>query len=79
MHIEPLADWQSYCLRAELPSLKILAHPGGKAGAWPAGHDLVAAVGPEGGFTEEEVDLARSTGWQVIDLGPRILALKPRR
>jgi 16S rRNA (uracil1498-N3)-methyltransferase len=34
------------------------------------------AVGPEGGFTEEEVALARTAGWQVIDLGPRILRVE---
>jgi 16S rRNA (uracil1498-N3)-methyltransferase len=31
------------------------------------------AVGPEGGFTDEEVSLAVAAGWQTIDLGPRIL------
>jgi 16S rRNA (uracil1498-N3)-methyltransferase len=31
------------------------------------------AVGPDGGFTDEEVSLAVAAGWQTIDLGPRIL------
>ncbi len=31
------------------------------------------AVGPEGGFSEEEVALARSMGWQCAVLGPRVL------
>ena len=30
-------------------------------------------VGPEGGFSEEEVALARSYGVQPVTLGPRIL------
>jgi 16S rRNA (uracil1498-N3)-methyltransferase len=30
-------------------------------------------VGPEGGFTEDEVDLARQEGFEPIHLGPRIL------
>lgn len=34
------------------------------------------AVGPEGGFTEEEIELARRNGWQVVDLGPRILRVE---
>ena len=34
------------------------------------------AVGPEGGFTDDEVALASSAGWQVIDLGPRILRVE---
>jgi 16S rRNA (uracil1498-N3)-methyltransferase len=37
---------------------------------------LVAAVGPEGGFTEDEVALARAAGWRLLDLGPRILRVE---
>ena len=38
--------------------------------------DGVAAIGPEGGFTEEEVALALAAGWQTLDLGPRILRVE---
>lgn len=31
------------------------------------------AVGPEGGLTTEEIELAVATGWQLVDLGSRIL------
>jgi 16S rRNA (uracil1498-N3)-methyltransferase len=31
------------------------------------------AVAPEGGLTDAEVSLAVAAGWQMIDLGPRIL------
>jgi len=34
---------------------------------------VVVAVGPEGGFTGNEITLATSAGWQLVDLGPRIL------
>jgi 16S rRNA (uracil1498-N3)-methyltransferase len=30
-------------------------------------------IGPEGGFTPEEVDLARQAGCRIVTLGPRIL------
>ncbi len=33
-------------------------------------------VGPEGGFTEHELGLARTHGWTLLDLGPRILRLE---
>jgi 16S rRNA (uracil1498-N3)-methyltransferase len=36
----------------------------------------VFAVGPEGGFTDEEVALAKEAGWQTLDLGPRILRVE---
>jgi 16S rRNA (uracil1498-N3)-methyltransferase len=39
-----------------------------------AGHAAVhLAVGPEGGWTTDEVALFGSEGWQAVSLGPRIL------
>jgi 16S rRNA (uracil1498-N3)-methyltransferase len=38
--------------------------------------DSVAAVGPEGGFTPEEIGLGQRNGWQTIDLGPRTLRIE---
>jgi 16S rRNA (uracil1498-N3)-methyltransferase len=37
---------------------------------------VVLGVGPEGGFTDEEVALAAAAAWQQIDLGPRILRIE---
>jgi 16S rRNA (uracil1498-N3)-methyltransferase len=34
------------------------------------------AVGPEGGFTDAEVEAARAAGWQPVGLGPRILRVE---
>jgi 16S rRNA (uracil1498-N3)-methyltransferase len=76
LHVEPLTDWETYCRRGDLRALRVVAHPGGTAAAWPAGQDVALAVGPEGGFTEEEVATARAAGWQVVDLGPRILRVE---
>lgn len=30
-------------------------------------------IGPEGGITKNEMDVAQSAGWQIVSLGPRIL------
>ena len=38
--------------------------------------DVAIAVGPEGGFTDEEVAAARDAGWQTVALGPRILRVE---
>jgi len=38
-----------------------------------APHQVLAIVGPEGGFTAGEATAARSAGAQVVSLGPRIL------
>ncbi len=76
LQIKPLIDWETYCRGSDLPLLRMLAHPGGKPLPAQAGKDAALAVGPEGGFAEEEVELARAAGWQVIGLGPRTLRVE---
>ncbi len=69
---------------------RLLAHPGGvdllgdpTAAATPplpdsllaaSGYDV--AVGPEGGFSDDEVDLALAAGWTAVGLGTRILRIE---
>jgi 16S rRNA (uracil1498-N3)-methyltransferase len=52
---------------------RLLAHPEGAPSAcWPraqCGREAVLAIGPEGGFTENEVEAARGAGWHVAGLG----------
>ena len=47
----------------------------GRTGEWKGSHPLriYAMVGPEGGFTEEEVRQAKETGFIPVKLGQRIL------
>jgi 16S rRNA (uracil1498-N3)-methyltransferase len=35
--------------------------------------EVVALVGPEGGWTDEEIELARRSGWEIVTLGGRTL------
>jgi len=35
--------------------------------------EIVAVVGPEGGWTDQEIELAREAGWQIVTLGGRTL------
>lgn len=59
--------------------LGILLHPAAAAvplavhlaGSRPAGVHL--AVGPEGGFTPEEIESMEASGWRAAGLGPRTL------
>jgi 16S rRNA (uracil1498-N3)-methyltransferase len=74
MGIGPLTAWDDYCRAADLPSMRLLAHPGGDAVAF--GGDAAIAVGPEGGFTDDEVTAAKEAGWLMIGLGPRILRVE---
>jgi 16S rRNA (uracil1498-N3)-methyltransferase len=76
LHVEPLADWESYCRRGDLPSLRVVAHPGGADFPIVGARPCALAVGPEGGFMDEEIELARAAGWQVVGLGPRVLRVE---
>ncbi len=57
----------------------IVLHPGGEPlprTAAGSGDELNLVVGPEGGFSEGEVERARQAGLQVCRLGPRILRME---
>ncbi len=75
LRVEAPRDWAGFAADPALPARRLLAHPGGDPQVTAPG-DVVVAVGPEGGFDEEEVDRARSAGWQVVGLGPRILRVE---
>jgi 16S rRNA (uracil1498-N3)-methyltransferase len=76
MRVAPVIEWKEYAPRNELASMRLLAHPGGEEMITGRGEDMVYAVGPEGGFTEDEVMLARQAGWRVVSLGNRILRVE---
>lgn len=60
-------------------ALRVIAHPGGRplddVLRTNAG-DVVAAVGPEGGFTPDEVAAAERLGFERVSLGPHILRIE---
>lgn len=83
---EPL-HWSDYIEATQHQPCRLLAHPHGShsmpapllSGLLPAEElpqEIFLAVGPEGGFTNEEVALATKAGWHAVDLGPRILRIE---
>lgn len=57
----------------------VCVHPDGEhdvPNPGPSMRNVKLAVGPEGGFTDEEVQAARECGWTVAQLGPRILRVE---
>jgi 16S rRNA (uracil1498-N3)-methyltransferase len=80
MRIGALTHLDEYCRKGDQPPSRWFAHPGAEmsppARSTSGGPDCALAVGPEGGFTDDEVGLARAAGWQVVDLGPRILRVE---
>ncbi len=75
---EPQA-WDEWLAAWGEGAVRLVAHPGAHTvgGDSVASHSRYAlAVGPEGGFTEEEIDRAMAAGWQLVGLGPRILRVE---
>jgi 16S rRNA (uracil1498-N3)-methyltransferase len=50
-----------------------IAHPGEGRTVKPESRSVLLLVGPEGGFTDQELDLARRKGARFLDLGKRRL------
>jgi 16S rRNA (uracil1498-N3)-methyltransferase len=61
-------------------TLRLLAHPyGSEALAMVEAEEdqpIAVAVGPEGGFSEPEVEMLLEAGWRAIRLGPTILRIE---
>lgn len=82
MKVEPLVEWADFCRRGDLPTTRLLAHPGqgtrtaAALSLLMAASGVAIAVGPEGGFVPKEIETATKFGWVPIDLGPRILRVE---
>lgn len=72
MRVHPPARWLDWCGRQT--GRRLIAHPGGSA-AITAGAATVA-IGPEGGFSEAELEAAGRAGWERLSLGPRTLRVE---
>jgi 16S rRNA (uracil1498-N3)-methyltransferase len=78
MEITNPQSWDEF-VKEDTKADRFIAHPGGsRVGETIRRDDHAAtlAIGPEGGFTEDEVELARQHGWQQVGLGERILRIE---
>lgn len=79
MELDRPIPWATLVAAGE-GDVRLLAHPGGLVrGSWPLGRQaqsVILAVGPEGGFTDAEVNEARDRGWSIVGLGPTILRIE---
>ncbi len=76
--ILPPQSFSALVASAPTTAFRILAHEGAAGnpfrGAPDAGNrELIACIGPEGGFTSEEAGIAAMAGFQVVSLGSRRL------
>lgn len=83
LQIDEPVDWTEFLQRPDPP---FVAHPGGVplAAAWrnanqnsaEAGAGVCFAVGPEGGFTPDEIEQAQSVRATLVGLGGSILRIE---
>lgn len=75
MEVHPLVKWTEWC-RAQ-SGRRLIAHFSEITTRYaPTREDAIVAIGPEGGFSDSEVELAVRSGWEVISLGPRTLRVE---
>jgi 16S rRNA (uracil1498-N3)-methyltransferase len=81
MQISPartFADWIEH-EATHGPAKRLIAHPTGRdlcEAVCSTDDGNVCTVGPEGGFTDDELNSALAAGWQAVSLGPRILRIE---
>jgi 16S rRNA (uracil1498-N3)-methyltransferase len=80
MVLEQPLPWSVWLAAPGAAGLRLVAHPGGLPPcSWPQvrlGGAAVLAIGPEGGFTDDEIEAARAAGWQRASLGATLLRVE---
>jgi 16S rRNA (uracil1498-N3)-methyltransferase len=79
MKISAPLDLAELISHSEQMPYKLVAHPSGEPLEYKSSTlegPILAAIGPEGGFTDEEIQTFRQADWQVISLGARILRVE---
>jgi len=77
--ISPPVSFDEYMKQADSEDLKLIFQPGDRVPSLEQirvdaqTKRITALVGPESGFTPDEVDLAGKAGFVLVSLGPRIL------
>lgn len=79
MTIDPVTPWPTFIMSLADP-IRLIAHPGRrKFAAWPLpspGGEASIAIGPEGGFTDAEIEAAAAAGWVSVSLGATLLRVE---
>jgi 16S rRNA (uracil1498-N3)-methyltransferase len=80
MILDAPVAWSDWLGTLPAATLRLLAHPTGTPPrCWPRaerGGAAAVAIGPEGGFTDQEVAAACAAGWQLASLGPTRLRIE---
>jgi 16S rRNA (uracil1498-N3)-methyltransferase len=80
-------EWGRFVSYGPEGAIRLVAHPASEntsmdaappigPGEISSSRSVLLAIGPEGGFADEELASALAAGWTPIDLGPRILRIE---
>lgn len=70
----PIRNWFGDNL--DLPGTRLIMRPGAQTSLrslQPQGHRMIVLIGPEGGFSATEYDMADAAGFRPAGLGPRVM------
>lgn len=77
MNIRTDLQWKDWVDKDWHGATRLVANPGADQPlAISPGSPCVIGIGPEGGFTEEEISLARNAGWHIMNLGNSVLRIE---
>lgn len=74
MRVHPPVRWLEWCVKQT--GQRFLAHPTASQRLSNTGADAIVAIGPEGGFSSGEIEVALQAGWEAFSLGPRVLRVE---
>lgn len=79
MEIAPATPWTEFNARPA-EGLRLIAIPGAteplQTVSQGAESPVIAAIGPEGDWSPQEIAIAITSGWRPVSLGPRILRVE---
>jgi 16S rRNA (uracil1498-N3)-methyltransferase len=73
MTVEDLSAHEKFIATAEGTRVLFAERNGGRFSALAPAARMTAAIGPEGGWEDSEIEAARAAGWEIVTLGGRIL------
>lgn len=76
MAVDIPQTWRTFVQIEGLPPTRVVLHTGPGLAKLSASGGCAVAVGPEGGFTSDEIALALASGWSTASLGSRVLRVE---
>jgi len=76
MAVDSPAKWGEFVRSEWLPAVRLVLHTEGGSSVGDVRGGVVFAIGPEGGFSADEMAESVSVGWRAVTLSPRVLRVE---